>query len=104
MLIYNYKRAKAKYKEIHIAVKITRDSLEDYIKQNLANATILSITEHFQTNLHVINKVLINLQLGELIRNLRIEKVKKMRKQNCSEQEISALTGFSISYLKKIKT
>lgn len=104
LLIYNYKRAKAKYKEIHIAVKITRDSLEDYIKQNLANATILSITEHFQTNLHVINKVLINLQLGELIRNLRIEKVKKMRKQNCSEQEISALTGFSISYLKKIKT
>ena len=34
----------------------------------------------------------------------QIEKVKKMRKQNCSEQEISALTGFSISYLKKIKT
>jgi hypothetical protein len=39
---------------------------------------------------------------GEIIRNYRMEIVRKYRRLKISEEEIAQKTGFSISYLKKI--
>mgnify|MGYP002144439187 CR=1 FL=1 len=104
LLIYYKTRAQSKSDSLKNSKTLTKESLKEYIQNNLASASITSITEHFQTNLHVINKMLGDMQLGELIRSLRLEKVQKMRKNNRKEEEISFVTGFSLSYLKKIKT
>ena len=104
LLIYYKTRAQSKSDTLKNSKTPTKESLKEYIQNNLASASITSITDHFQTNLHIINKMLDKMQLGELIRSLRLEKIKTMRNEKRKEEEISIATGFSLSYLKKIKT
>ena len=42
-------------------------------------------------------------KLGTIIQNFRMDRVKKMREEGKTNQEISEVTGLSVSYLKKIK-
>jgi hypothetical protein len=43
-----------------------------------------------------------NKKPGDIIRSEKLKIVRKMRRENASEEEIAKATGFSISYLKKI--
>ena len=40
---------------------------------------------------------------GKVITNLRVQKAQDLRKEGVSYNEIASLTGFSVSYLKKLK-
>ncbi len=75
-----------------------------YIDANLKDVTIVNICYEFKINPLQLNDILGNDKPGELIRAKRLEIVKKMRKDRRREEDIAFVTGFSVSYLKKIKT
>jgi hypothetical protein len=75
-----------------------------YIDTNLKDVTIVNICHEFKINPLQLNDILGNDKPGELIRAKRLEIVKKMRKDRRREEDIALVTGFSVSYLKKIKT
>lgn len=101
-LIFIVFRNKHSKKDENLNV-ISKEKIIEYIDLNLSKVTVYSISEHFNTNLNTINNELGNIKIGQLIRQRRLEIVRKMRKQLRSEESISIITGFSMSYLKKIK-
>jgi hypothetical protein len=84
--------------------KIKPNEIIDYIESNLKDVTIVNICHEFKINTLQLNEILGNEKPGELIRKKRLEIVKKMRKDRRREEDIALVTGFSVSYLKKIKT
>lgn len=82
--------------------KITREDIETFIKENLAQASLKSISERFKTNHAVIYSILDPEKPGAFINRLRMEQVKKLRKAGKSAAEISQLTGFSEYYVRKV--
>ena len=76
------------------------EKIKKYISYNLSTVTVDKIKDEF--NLTNIYEVFSEETPGEFIRTQRIKKVKKMRKERVSEEEIAKATGFSVSYLKKI--
>jgi AraC-like DNA-binding protein len=82
----------------------TRDQVEDYILNNLAAASIKSILEKFNLNAPQLYTILTPDKPGSIIQNLRMDMVKNMREEGKPISEIAAATGFSVSYLKKLKT
>jgi hypothetical protein len=85
-------------------VKAKPNEIIDYIESNLKDVTIVNICHEFKINPLQLNDILGNDKPGELIRAKRLEIVKKMRKDRRREEDIALVTGFSVSYLKKIKT
>jgi hypothetical protein len=83
--------------------QLSKKKIIDYIDLNLRTVTVILVTEHFNTNFNAINNELETIKIGELIRQRRILVVRKMREKRINEDLISIATGFSISYLKKIK-
>jgi hypothetical protein len=63
---------------------------------------IHGIYEKFKINPNQLYDILENEKPGELIRNHRIQLVRKYRREKKDEKFISENTGFSESYLKKI--
>jgi hypothetical protein len=84
--------------------KVKSRDIIDYIEANLKDVTIVNICHEFKINPLQLNDILGNDKPGELIRAKRLEIVKKMRKDRRREEDIALVTGFSVSYLKKIKT
>jgi hypothetical protein len=84
--------------------KLKASEIIDYIESNLKDVTIVNICHEFKINPLQLNDILGNDKPGELIRTKRLEIIKKMRKERRREEDIALVTGFSISYLKKIKT
>jgi len=82
--------------------KTTREDIETFIKENLAQASLKSISERFKTNHAVIYSILDPEKPGAFINRLRMEQVKKLRKAGKSAAEISQLTGFSEYYVRKV--
>lgn len=82
--------------------KVSKEDIEAYIRENLALASLKSITDHFQTHTTYIYKVLAPEKPGAFINRLRMEQVIRMRKENKSAKEISEQTGFSESYVRKV--
>ncbi len=82
---------------------LDRSKIEAFIDENLATASLKSINEHFNTNTTLIYSILSPDKPGSIIQAKRLELVKEMKKAGKSLQEISTITGLSISYLRKIK-
>ncbi len=74
-----------------------------YIDANLKDVTIVNICHEFKINPLQLNDILGNDKPGELIRSKRLDLVRKMRRDRRREEDIALVTGFSVSYLKKIK-
>jgi hypothetical protein len=79
-----------------------QEQVTDYIRTDLANIDVAAICKHFKITTVKLYEKLGDIKPGEIIRKERIKMVRKMRKENLSEKEISRVTGFSVSYLKKI--
>jgi hypothetical protein len=82
--------------------KVGKHDIEAFIRENLAMASLKSITDHFQTHTKYIYSVLDPEKPGAFINRLRMEQVLQMRKENKSAREISEQTGFSESYVRKV--
>ena len=82
--------------------RTSREDVEIFIKENLAQASLKSIAERFQTNNAVIYSLLEPEKPGAFINRLRMVQVKKLRKEKKSAKEISQLTGFSEYYVRKV--
>lgn len=83
--------------------KLDREKIVAYIRENLTTASIKSINEHFQSNTNQIYAILEPDKPGTIIQQLRMELVIDMKKRGNGLADIAAATGFSQSYIKKIK-
>lgn len=83
---------------------VTASDIIEYINDNIKNVTIENISQHFKITPVQLYEILGKQKPGEIIKEKRLEIIKKMRKDNRKEEDISFVTGFSLSYLKKIKT
>jgi AraC-like DNA-binding protein len=70
----------------------------------LPEASIKTILDEFNLNAPQLYTLLSPDKPGAIIQNLRMEMVKKMRMEGKPASEISEASGFSISYLKKLRT
>lgn len=94
----------ARSRRTDIDSKLKASAIINYIESNLKDVTIVNICHEFKINPLQLNEILGNDKPGEFIRSKRLEIVKKMRKDRRREEDIALVTGFSVSYLKKIKT
>ena len=83
--------------------EVTREKVEEFILNNLPNASIKTIMDEFKLNGKQLYVILKPDRPGSIIQNIRLEKLKKMREENKTNQKISEVTGLSVSYLKKLK-
>lgn len=81
----------------------SKTEIINYIEENIESVTIYNICENFKITSQQLITILNNEKPGELIRKKRIEIVTRMRKQKKDLETIAKATGFSVSYLKKIK-
>ena len=84
------------------APEVTREDVERFIRENLALASLKSISEQFGTNNANIYTLLAPEKPGAFINRLRMEQVQQMRKERKSAREIAEQTGFSESYVRKV--
>lgn len=82
---------------------ISRDKIETFIVTHLPNASIKTIGIEFGLSAQQLYDVLKPDKPGSIIQKFRLDLVRKMRAEQKTAEEISAATGFSITYLKKIK-
>lgn len=82
---------------------INRERIENFIKENLATASINSITDHFKTNKSFIYRLLEPDKPGTIIQKFRQEMVIKMKSEGHSIKEISIATGLSQPYINRMK-
>ena len=94
--------ATTKVKELNVET-LTREKIEAYIQDNLSTATLKSITDYFDSNKNQIYKLIEPDKPGSIIQQLRMQKVLTMRKAGAEINNISQVTGFSESYIKKIR-
>lgn len=83
--------------------KLDREMIEQFIRSNLSTASIKSINERFGSNTNQIYAILEPDKPGTIIQELRMELVVDMKKRGESLADIAEATGFSQSYIKKIK-
>jgi hypothetical protein len=83
--------------------RIALQEVEAFIAGNLNKVTIDSITNHFNLSLKELYEITSPDTPGKLITKKRKDIVKSLLKQNKDLVYISQITGFSVSYLKKIK-
>lgn len=101
LCIYFKLRYKSNFNEKRV---VKPNEIHDYIDQNIKTVTIENISSHFKITPVQLYEILGKHKPGEIIKEKRLEIIKKMRKDNRKEEDISFVTGFSLSYLKKIKT
>lgn len=89
---------------ISVEPKVTRKQIEEFIKERLAEASLKSITEHFQITTSQVYTILKPDKPGSIIHELRIEMVLDMKSRGISFKDIAIATGLSIPYLRKVKT
>jgi hypothetical protein len=82
---------------------LDRDKIEEFIRANLATASLKSITDHFNTNISHVYKLIEPEKPGTIIQKMRIEKLIQLKADGKDINEIAAATGLSVSYLRKIK-
>lgn len=84
--------------------KIDLHQVETFIANNLHQATIDSITNHFSLSLKELYELTYPDKPGKLITKKRKDMVRSLLHQDKDLVYISEITGFSVSYLKKIKS
>jgi hypothetical protein len=82
---------------------LTRKKIEDYIRSNLAIASLKTIAEYFNTNNSRVYSLLEPDKPGSIIQQLRFEKIQEMAKADATLGEMAEITGLSESYIKKVK-
>jgi AraC-like DNA-binding protein len=82
--------------------KTTRQQIEEYITEKLAEASLKSITDHFQITTSQVYSILNPDKPGTIIQQLRKERVLQMKKKGKSINDIASETGLSTSYIRKI--
>ena len=105
VLLYRSRRRLQQMDEERVvagAPEVTREEVERFIRENLALASLKSISEQFGTNNAYIYSILAPEKPGAFINRLRMEQVQKMRADRKSAREIAELTGFSESYVRKV--
>ena len=85
-----------------LASRDIKQEIENYIEENLSSVNIEKLKSEFSLSNNQLYSHMGSVNPGEVIRAKRVSLVKKLRKNNISEDQISMATGFSISYLKKI--
>ena len=83
--------------------RVGLQEVEAFIAGNLKQVTIDSITNHFNLSLKELYELTYPNKPGKLITKKRKDMVKSLLKQEKGLVYISEITGFSVSYLKKIK-
>jgi hypothetical protein len=83
--------------------KVSREQIEAYIKEKLAEASLKSITENFKITTSQVYSILKPDKPGSIIQELRIEMVVDMRNKGMLTKEIALATGLSPSYIRKLK-
>lgn len=73
-----------------------------HIKENINDITVSELCKIFEVSTNSLYSLMGNKKPGDIIRSEKLKIVRKMRRENASEEEIAKATGFSISYLKKI--
>jgi hypothetical protein len=94
--------ASAEIKELNIE-SLDRAKIEQYIRENLTTVSIKSITNHFDTNISHVYKLINPDKPGSIIQKLRIEKLVELKNAGKTVAEIAEATGLSTSYVVKIK-
>ncbi len=89
--------------EVKPANTVTPDAVIAYIKENLTTVSIKSINEHFKTNTIQLYNILKPKKPGIIITDLRTDIVLQLRKEGKSAKEIAESTGFSESYIYRVK-
>jgi len=105
ILLYRSRRRLQQMDEEKMAAdapEVTREEVERFIRENLALASLKSISEKFGTNNANIYTLLAPEKPGAFINRLRMEQVQKMRADRRSAREIAEQTGFSESYVRKV--
>lgn len=85
------------------AASISTAEVEQFINDNLTRVNIPLICAHFEVSVNVLYKILSPERPGALIHRARMLKVLELGSNGSSLDEISQKTGFSMSYLQKIK-
>lgn len=85
-----------------LASRDIKQEIENYIEENLSSVNIEKLKSEFSLSNNQLYSHMGSVNPEEVIRAKRVSLVKKLRKNNISEDQISIATGFSISYLKKI--
>lgn len=94
--------ATTQVKELNVET-LTREKIEAYIQENLSTASLKSMIDYFNSNKNQIYKLIEPEKPGSIIQHLRMQKVLDMRKAGADIHNISQVTGFSESYIKKIR-
>jgi hypothetical protein len=84
--------------------RLALQEVEAFIADNLNQVTIDSITNHFNLSLKELYELTYPNKPGKLITKRRKDMVKSLLNQDKDLAYISGITGFSVSYLKKIKS
>ena len=98
-----YTRISKNYTHKNEREPISRIDVERYISENLAQVTLDSITSHFNISYKAIYAIVKPYKPGKLISKQRQIKAEELKLRGESIAVISKLTGFSVSYLKKMK-
>jgi hypothetical protein len=77
--------------------------LETFIEENLAHVSIPMICDQFNVSVNQLYQILSPEKPGALIHRARMAKVIELGKKGKSMEEIAQASGFSLSYLQKIK-
>jgi AraC-like DNA-binding protein len=96
-------QAQSDLQTIFVESKVTREQIEEFIKERLAEASLKSITEHFHITTSQVYSIFKPDRPGNIIQELRIEMVLDMKNRGISTKDIASATGLSISYIRKIK-
>ena len=83
---------------------VNRESIEDYIIQNLSSVSIKNLTDRFNLNAPQLYAILHPDRPGTIIQKLRTDMVLEMKKVGKDINEIAEATGLSVSYIRKIKS
>ncbi len=79
-------------------------TVRKYIQNNLNTVTVKSICQHFNMPLNKLYSYMERQKPGEMITEERMKLLKRLRLNGENENLISKKTGFSISYLRQIKS
>ncbi|MFL2626238.1 MAG: hypothetical protein ACJ0PS_03605 [Flavobacteriaceae bacterium] len=77
--------------------------LKMYILKNLNNVTLKTLSDNFDMDYHALNNLQKEFIPAQFIKRLRQKKAKELFLKNKSFVEISKITGYSVTYLKKYK-
>ncbi|WP_269686447.1 helix-turn-helix domain-containing protein [Flavobacterium lacustre] len=103
VLIKVRKKLKLKESTVLYQKKISRNDIIQFIENNISTVGIKTINEHFKINTIQLYNLLKPKKPGNIITDLRKELVVKLRKEGKNVKEISEATGFSETYIYRVK-